>query len=175
MAQDQRLLQAADKLELYELVVSYCRAMDRRDWNLMRELYHPDAIDDHGSLFYGTRDEFLAFLPGPNVKFSATTHHITNTLFRVDGDYAEGESYLIASHITKEDPPRNLMVSARYLDKFERRDGVWRFSLRSSVADWANVSAEEFAKILPPTLDRPALIPTHDRRDPSYTQLTLFG
>lgn len=175
MEYENKLKHMLDKQELYELVVSYCRAMDRHDWDLVRELYHSDAIDDHGSLFYGNREEFLAFLPGPIVNFSATTHHITNTLFRVDGDYAEGESYLIASHITREDPPRNLMVSGRYLDRFERRDGTWRFIHRSSLADWANMPVDELMQILPPLLDRPPLVPAQDRTDPSYSLLNMFS
>lgn len=154
MENSPRLEQAVDKLELYELVVAYCRATDRRDVELMRKLYHPDAIDDHGSLFYGSGEEFIAFLPGPITVFSMTTHHITNTSFHVAGDYAEGESYLIAGHITRETPPRNLIVSGRYLDKFERRKGVWRFSHRTAMLDWANMSGEEIVKLLPPRLDR---------------------
>lgn len=169
-----RLEEAADKLELYELVVAYCRATDRRDVELMRTLYHPDAIDDHGALFYGTGEEFIAFLPGPITVFAMTTHHITNALFRVDGDHAEGESYLIAAHITREDPPRNLTVSGRYLDKFERRDGVWRFSHRTAMLDWANLPVEEIVSLLPPRLDRPGATGTADRDDPSYKLLTMF-
>lgn len=62
----QKFKDVIDKQELYERVVSYCRATDRHDWTMIRGLYHEDAIDDQGSLFYGTRDEFLAFCPGPS-------------------------------------------------------------------------------------------------------------
>jgi hypothetical protein len=164
----------ADKMELYELVVAYCRAVDRRDVALMRSLYHADAIDDHGSLFYGTGEEFIAFLPGPLTEFALTTHHITNTLFQVSGDEAEGESYFIAGHITLEAVPRNLIVSGRYLDKFQRRDGMWRFSHRTAVADWANLPGEEIVKLLPPRLDRPSATGAPDKSDPSYKILTMF-
>jgi len=169
-----RLEEAADKAELYELIVAYCRATDRRDVALMRELYHPDAIDDHGSLFYGTGQEFFDFLPGPITVFAMTTHHITNALFKVEGDTAEGESYLLASHITREDPPRNLTVSGRYLDKFERRDGKWRIIHRVSMLDWSSWTGEEMMKLLPPANDRSGYVGTVDRTDPSYSFLAMF-
>jgi hypothetical protein len=170
-----RLDVAADKLELLELVTAYCRAVDRRDVALMRTLYHPDAIDDHGALFYGTGEEFIQFLPGALTTFAITTHHITNALFHVDGDYAQGESYLIAGHITQESPPRNLIVSGRYLDKFERRDDVWRFSHRTAMLDWANLPVEDIVKLLPPRLDRAGAVGAPDHTDPSYSLLSMFG
>ncbi len=57
-----------DKQALSELVHSYCRACDRRDFALLRSLYHDDAIDDHGTMFRGTADEYLAWLPGVMAK-----------------------------------------------------------------------------------------------------------
>ena len=52
-----------DKQALHELVLRYCRACDRRDFVLLRSLYHDDAIDDHGAMFCGSADEFLVWLP----------------------------------------------------------------------------------------------------------------
>ena len=36
-----------DKQSISELLMRYSRAMDRRDWDLARAVYWPDAADDH--------------------------------------------------------------------------------------------------------------------------------
>ena len=38
-----------DEYALRKLVRSYCRAVDRGDLDTLRDLYHPDAEDSHGS------------------------------------------------------------------------------------------------------------------------------
>jgi len=43
----------ADRLALQDLVQKYSRAIDRRDFALLRTLYHEDAIEDHGGMFSG--------------------------------------------------------------------------------------------------------------------------
>ena len=131
-----RLQIAADKAELMDVLQRYCRAIDRRDMDLLRSVYHPGATDNHGGYFNGSVEDFVKVVPGHLEPFAITTHMITNALFVIDGDRAEGESYLIASHITKDDPPQNLMAAARYLDVFERRDGVWRIAERTCILDW---------------------------------------
>ncbi len=32
-----------------------------------------------------------------------------------------------------------MLVGGRYFDKYERRDGAWKFLHRAIVTDWANV------------------------------------
>ena len=34
--------------EITDVLHRYCRAVDRRDPDLLRSVYHPDATDDHG-------------------------------------------------------------------------------------------------------------------------------
>lgn len=168
------LMHLADKQALYELVTSYCRAIDRRDWELLRSLYHPDAIQDLGPVFYGKAYDFVDFQPLPLLPFSITTHHITNAHFVVDGDAAEGECYLLASHIYREEPDRNLQVSGRYLDRFERRDGAWKFLHRIGMVDWASIPIDLIGASFDGTA-RPTWTGRIDRDDPSYTALACFG
>ena len=61
------LQELIDKQALQELVLSYCRACDRRDFVLLRTLYHDDAVDEHGAMFCGSADEYVAWLADPEV------------------------------------------------------------------------------------------------------------
>ena len=161
-----------DKHQLHELVLTYCRASDRRDFALVRSLYHDDAIDDHGTMFSGPVDEFIAWLPKTMAQFEATQHSISNALFKVDGDKANGEIYALAYHRTHPPDAQEIVIGGRYLDRYERRNGTWKFIHRSLALDWANVrpvdpaAYQQFAAGA--ALGRPGA------DDPSYQELPLF-
>src|SRR5262245_17777267 len=38
-----------DKQAIQEVLARYCRGVDRADLELLRSVYHPDAIDNHGT------------------------------------------------------------------------------------------------------------------------------
>ncbi|MEO0030257.1 MAG: hypothetical protein RIS94_15 [Pseudomonadota bacterium] len=131
----------ADQFALQQLGWAYCHAIDRRDYALLRTLYHDDAIDDHGPMFRGGPDEYVAWLPSMMANWAATVHSIGNMLFLVDGDSAEGELQTVAYHRTVDGGPdgapvREIVAGGRYLDRYRKRDGVWRFWRRSLVLDW---------------------------------------
>ena len=125
-----------DKQAIYELIMAYCNAADRHDHVKMRTLYHEDAIDDHGVMFKGGPDEYVAWLPSMMANWAATVHSITNMLFLIDGNRAEGELQTVAYHRTQATPQREIIAGGRYLDVYEKREGVWRFFRRSLVLDW---------------------------------------
>lgn len=161
-----------DKQALAELVLTYCRAIDRRDFPLLRSLYHDDAVDDHGAMFCGSADEYLAWLPPVLAQFENTAHSLSNMLFVVDGAHAQGELYALAYHRTRAPPAREIVIGGRYFDRYERRDAVWKFCRRSLALDWCRVTAvdalayQEFAAAAPPGRD--------DAEDPSYRALPWF-
>lgn len=173
MPESAAALQAVlDKQALHELVLTYCRAADRRDFALMRTLYHDDAIDDHGEMFSGPVDDFIAWLPKAMAQFEATAHSISNTLFVVDGDRANGEIYALAYHRTHPPDAQEIVIGGRYLDRYERRGGAWKFIHRSLALDWCNLrpvdpkAYRQFAA--------GAALGQAGADDPSYAQLPLF-
>lgn len=166
------LQQLIDKQALHELVLSYCRACDRRDFAWLRSLYHDDAIDDHGAMFCGSPDAYVAWLPGVLANFAATVHSISNALFRVAGAHAQGELYTLAYHRTHAPQARDILIGGRYLDHYERRAGVWKFLRRSLAMDFCRVEAVDPAAYQEFAAGAPA--GRTDLADPSYLALSFF-
>jgi hypothetical protein len=164
---EQQLLDMHDRLALQELVYDYARAVDRRDFALLKSLYEEDAIDDHGVWFCGRASDFIEELERLLPTWECTMHCVTNSVFRIDGDRAEGEIYKIAYHRSLEPNQYEMVSGGRFLDRYRKRDGKWRFAHRMLVNDF-----EMQSPCAPP--------PDAHRRapgaaDPSYAFFTLFA
>jgi ketosteroid isomerase-like protein len=130
----QRLL---DEAAIRRVHLDYCRGIDRRDWELVRSCYHPDAIDYHGP-FEGGVEEFIEWAVGLMDDVAMTMHFVGNQIVDVDDDVAWHEAYCLAFHrltSTEGSPAVDWVVNVRYLDKMERRDGRWKIADRLVVHD----------------------------------------
>ncbi|GGD80581.1 nuclear transport factor 2 family protein [Croceicoccus mobilis] len=127
----------ADREAIRDCLYRYCRAIDRLDEDLLRSVYWPGAIDEHVG-FEGTGEEFVEHVVAALGPLDQTMHNLGNILIDVDGADARGESYFHAFHrIPREDGSRwDLIVAGRYLDRFERRGGVWKIGHRVVILDW---------------------------------------
>ena len=132
--------QLAAHLEIERALVVYCRGVDRGDPALIREAFHPDAIDEHGP-FVGLGWELaerLAFQAIPEPERGGH-HQLTNVYIELDSaSSARAESYVMAYHpVRGEDGTDQMLVfSGRYLDRFECRDGKWKIAARQVICDW---------------------------------------
>ena len=136
-----RLRRLADQQEIRDVVYRYCRGIDRRDFDLVRNCYHSDATDDHGD-FRGGVDDFIAYVQRTIVRFERTLHFIGNMLIEPVGDAARVESYAVAYHripASSSKPARDFVTGFRYVDDFERRAGEWRIAARVVAAEWSRV------------------------------------
>jgi len=124
-----------DKQQLHDLVLRYARAIDRRDKTMLLSLYHDGAIDDHGTVFKGEAATFSEAQSELMKAFQVTAHYITNCLFEIEGDTAEGEIYFIAYHRTNHQNPEEVIVGGRYLDHYIRTDKTWKIAHRVLVWD----------------------------------------
>ncbi len=144
----------------------YTRGADRLDRELLLSAYHPDATDDRGAFTGGPEarvDWLLAFLR----TLGHTSHHISNFTIKIDGDVAHTESYVMTTRM----PTGGGVVTiggARYIDRFEQRDGDWRIAHREAVMDY------EFTG---PTSALPAKVLSgmRDRSDRSYARPLLLS
>ncbi|MFC7446807.1 nuclear transport factor 2 family protein [Rhodococcus daqingensis] len=135
-----------DKQAIYEVVMRYCRGIDRLDLDLVRGAYHPDGIDHHTG-FDGTVDEFIAWVRPKLESLSGTMHHIGNHLVELYGDVAISESYSTATHWGGGDGAADFTSGARYIDLMERRDGRWAIAERWAVREWTRSDA---GRMIPP-------------------------
>jgi len=131
-----RLQELLDKQEIREVILRFCRGIDRRDVELIASAFHPDATDDHGP-FQGSARDFPAWAMSVLEKQVLTMHLVANQLIEIDDDVAWSESYLLALHRTKRgDETHDWFLGARYVDRFERRGSIWKIAHRTTVHDW---------------------------------------
>lgn len=156
-------LEMKDRQEIYDCIMRYCRGIDRLDREVLLSAYHPGAIDDHGT-YVGPVEGFAdyAFALHTNHQHR-TQHHITNHRCEIDGDVAHCESYYIFRSLNKK-PPLYTMASGRYLDRMEKRQGVWGIAERVCIVEirnehWAPTGFEGDDAYQPSV---------RDRSDPSY-------
>lgn len=157
---------------LRRLVTAYSRAVDRRDFKLLRSLYHDDAVERHGKMFEGGPDDYVAFVEKALSAYEATAHYVTNMIFEVDGDLAEGEVYKLNYHRTPRPGSEEIVTGSRSLDRYRRSDGEWRFLSRSITLDWARKQPVDPAAYLDFAAASPPGLPGAD--DLSYQLLTKF-
>jgi hypothetical protein len=136
-----RLGLLADRQEIVDVVARYCRAVDRRDFALLRTCYHPDAVDRHTG-FSGGIEEYVTWLGEVLARYSVTQHLLGQQLVEIDGDVARCESYGVATHRGGPGEPELDFTSGfRYVDRMERRGGVWRIAERLAIRDWTRSDA----------------------------------
>src|SRR5258706_11665069 len=137
--------EAADRLAIRELVEAYAHFADRRDAKGQMSLFTPDT---HFVVYMNVKDptpsqelhsrEALASVFAELNKYDATTHFVgQSTIFTLTGDWATGEAYCLAHHVTVDSGKRRLMIaSLRYLDTFVKTDGTWLIAERQLYVDW---------------------------------------
>ena len=127
-----------DRQQIHDCILRYCSGIDRFDREMVLSVYHADAIDDHGA-FVGSAAQFVDWAIAYHRKYQHThKHYVMNHRCELDGDSAHAETYWLFSGHNTLGPPASLH-GGRYLDRFEKRDGVWAIAYRELLREWANL------------------------------------
>jgi hypothetical protein len=138
--------EAADRLEIRELVDAYAHCADRRDakgqMSLFTENTHflvfMDARSEKPSMELNRREDLAPVFDELN-KYEVTTHFMGQSTVVLDGDRATGETYCIAHHVSASEGKRTLFIgSLRYFDVFAKVEGKWLIAERKLVVDWTD-------------------------------------
>ncbi|WP_405010014.1 nuclear transport factor 2 family protein [Kitasatospora sp. NBC_01539] len=125
-----------DRQDIADLMTGWIHR-DQGRWDRLRELFHPDARIEI-TWFEGAASDFVDASARMSTTGLRTKHLITPpaVTFSADGTRAVGETNAV---IVVENDSLGLGCNGhnRFIDRIERRDGVWRIADRKSVYDFA--------------------------------------
>ena len=137
----------SDRLEINNLLIDYCTAIDSHDWAALDQVFTPDARIDYTELggIKGNLPEIKAYLAKVLPFFPATQHLIANSRVWLDGDSARARTMC---HNPMEMPLRDggtqmAFYGLWYVDQLVRTTAGWRIRERVEERGYAfNVPAE---------------------------------
>jgi hypothetical protein len=136
---EEQLQVLLDQKACEDVVLRYGRTLDWLDQAGQEECFWPDAEIDYG-FFRGTGEEWVPVVMAVEASSVRRWHLSTGIMVQVQGSSAKSECYGL-SEGTVEDEQGNLvdtLFGGRYLDELEKRDGQWRISKRTYIADWTH-------------------------------------
>lgn len=127
-----------DRIEIGELLARYATALDERGWDLLGDVFLPDATCDFGALGRPRGvAEITALVRDTIGDLDATQHLIGNVVVRVDGDEATADCYLISQHVRAGTPGgEHYLLGGRYADRVVRTPAGWRIAHRTLHRMW---------------------------------------
>lgn len=128
----ERLLAEA---EIREVVARYCQGVDSRDYDRVRECYHPDARHERGD-FSGSGEEIVTWIASIRETLVHCWHLVGYP--RIEwraAEEAEVETHTLANQrMARADGPAvDRLTPCRYRDTFTKVDGRWRIALRRAL------------------------------------------
>lgn len=129
-----------DEREITRQVHRYARAVDEGDREAMLAVYHPDAIEHHGT-FEGPLQEYADYVFNEaHARYSKLTHYVSNVEVEVDGDVAWADCAVLGVFIRASEDDAELIdwISVRHHARFERRAGEWRIAERWVNHEWSH-------------------------------------
>lgn len=131
------------KQEISDVMMRYCRGVNRLDMELVKSCYHEDAWEDHGARRTDAKSYVAALGPALKQQFVSTYHFVGNQYVEIDGSRAAHEAYFIGFHRLAPDDDgveKDVIFGGRYLGVFESRNGgPWLIADRTVVHDWSRL------------------------------------
>jgi SnoaL-like domain len=126
--------------EVRNLLGEYCERIDAGDFGGVGELFEQGALaDGSGRELARGAEAVAAFYAAGTLLHDGsprTKHLVTNTVLDIDDAGARAtarSSYLVLQQVGN--GPLQPIITGRYHDSFERRDGRWRFAERRFFVD----------------------------------------
>ena len=132
-----RLAQLLDRQDILDCLVRFSRGMDRFDKSLFLSAFHSDAIIAAGE-FVGSPFKLYEWARKLHERGQSATHHnLLNHSCDIDGDTAHTETYYL--FVGRNRDASNWMAGGRYIDRLEKRKGLWKIALRTNAIEWSGM------------------------------------
>jgi len=132
-----RIQHLEDRQAIIDVVISYCVAVDRRDWAMFADCFASTVVRDSGEV---SREEFVALVEGALPGFRSTQHLSTNhvvTFDPDDPDRATCDSDMYAQHFLEESAGGTYyLLRARYSDLMTRTANGWKIQAITTTNRW---------------------------------------
>lgn len=118
--------------QIIDVLHRYARGWDRLDEDALRSCFFADAEHQHSS-FKGRSQDFITRALPMVAKTRSTSHAISNVMIEIRGNAAVSECYFFAHHrraTAEGSDEEDYFLGGRYLDRFEKRDGLWKIAKR---------------------------------------------
>ena len=123
-----QLAAAADRLEIQDLIVRYCIAVDDRDLDAVADMFLPDATFSAVGDPPSGREEIKTYYAARLERYGMTYHYPHGVTITLDSDSrAHG---IVLAHAELSIDGQHFVIAMRYYDRYARYEGAWRFAER---------------------------------------------
>jgi hypothetical protein len=121
----------SDRFEIQDLIVSYCYAVDSRDWDALDAVFTDDAVIDYSEMVgvKGGLPEIKRFLSESLAPIQAFQHAVSTTRYEIDGDRAKTRTACYNPMTVNDGTTIDTLVFGLwYLHDFVRTAQGWRIA-----------------------------------------------
>ncbi|MCZ4551046.1 nuclear transport factor 2 family protein [Gordonia rubripertincta] len=137
MGPDAELRRVLDEAAIGRVIAQNFRAADRCDLEMLKASYWPDASYWHIFSSGNAWDSMEKLVVMLSETTESGTHNLGSMVIEINEDVAACESNSTNFlRVKSPDGPVSVMITARILDRFERRNGEWRIATRRILPAW---------------------------------------
>lgn len=154
----ERLTLLLDQMEITDVFYRYGRAIDRCSIDQTEEAFAllADCLDEDVVVDYGVggvhtgRETWINFVKNTAARMGRTLHLYTNVLVTLEGDRANANCNVQATHVWDEGgEPRFLIAGGMFENEFSRTSSGWRISKIVLHAFFNNDPSGKLAELFP--------------------------
>jgi 3-phenylpropionate/cinnamic acid dioxygenase small subunit len=138
-----------NKNEIIDLTYKYAWAIDDHNWDLMNDVFIPDATAMLVGQYFEGRESIKNFIE-KNQSRLISQHFVSNHLITINEDTAYCKCQLQAQHFKKGfHGSSNYLLIGMYIDKCIKTTDGWRISHRELIQTWSTGAVDLVVPSIP--------------------------